>query len=60
MHGRLGFRILHEGVHHQACAIVLGHHHGDAEIDPEDVGVVPAAEGVERVDVTEEAQALVP
>lgn len=43
------FRILGEGLPHEARAEVFGHEDSDAEIDAEDVGIVPLGVRVEGV-----------
>lgn len=40
MHGDTALAIAHENVPHHAGAQILGHQHGDALVDAEDVGVV--------------------
>ena len=48
-HGGDGLRVLHEGVPDEGGAEIFGHEETNAEIDAEDVGVVPVQLGVEGV-----------
>jgi hypothetical protein len=41
-HRTHNFRVLHECVPHEAGALVLGHQHRDAQVNPEHIRVIPA------------------
>jgi hypothetical protein len=49
LHGGDGFGVLHEGVPDEGAAKIFCHEDADAEVDAEDVGVVPVEVGVECV-----------
>src|SRR6266478_5816113 len=49
LHGGDGLGVLHEGVPDEGGAEIFGHEETDAEIDAEDLGVVPVEVGVEGV-----------
>jgi len=49
LHRGLGFQIFHEGFPDKPGAVIFGHKHGDAEVNAEDILVVPAGEGIESV-----------
>src|SRR5438552_17871846 len=60
LHRGLRFGILHEGIPNETAAVVFRHQHGDAKIDPKHVRVIPARQGVERVDETVLLPHLIP
>ena len=49
LHGGDGLGVLHEGVPDEGGAEIFGHEETDAEIDAEDLGVVPVEVGMEGV-----------
>src|SRR3979411_1606203 len=49
LHSVDGFGVLHEGIPDKGGAEIFGHEETDAEIDAEDLGVVPVEVGVEGV-----------
>ena len=46
-HGGDGLGVLHEGVPDEGGAEIFGHEEADAEIDAQDLGVIPVEVGVE-------------
>src|SRR5271165_1950697 len=50
VHGAIGFGVAHEGLPDEFGTEVFSHEDTDAEVDAEDVGVVPVGGGMEGVD----------
>ena len=41
VHAALGLGVLHEGIPDKSSSRILGHQHGDARVDTDDVCVIP-------------------
>src|SRR5437588_4646410 len=52
LHRGLRFGILHDGIPNETASMVFRHQHGDAQIDPKDVRVIPTVKRIEGVDET--------
>src|SRR5882762_11217728 len=46
LHRRLRCGILHEGVPHETAAVIFRHEHSDAEVDAQDIRVIPTGERI--------------
>lgn len=41
LHSTLNFFVLHKRLPHKTGALILGHQHGDSEVDPKHIRVIP-------------------
>src|SRR3989442_7525798 len=52
LHRRWRFGILHKCIPHEAAAVIFRHQHSDAEVDTQDIRVIPTGERIEGVHKT--------